>query len=315
MKFSMLILMLVSNIIFAQEPIVYRLNWVEHYNIDKVTRFVSLSDQYYPNNHKDSLAMPASYLGERTGPVEEYIRLNGKYRKRCLDALNIQDTDIVYIYDYSSDQLLRFYVRGLNLIAVLSPYSYGDNYPVSQYDYMIGFEINSAYLSGFRDYYSHVMVSIGKTNPFTKGKMKPIAWSKVDSSLFPVTAKLLEKNRALSAGKAGDTYQFKMNNLIYFVQNVGKEGDRYDRHVVVIDSLSKAILFEQIFRGSEGGSPAPLNFVDEENGDYLNQFTGQLFKNQPPVIFGFMHHSFGCPGIDFIQKNRETIYINCDNRH
>ncbi len=315
MKFPLFILIIISSMTFAQDPIVYHLNWVEEEDSEKVTRFVSISDQYPLNQHEDSLAIPASYLGQRTSPTETNIKLRGAYRQRCLKALNIAENDVVYIYDYANDNLLRFYVRGLNLIAVQSPYSYGGNYPVSQDDYMIGFEINPKYLGGFKDYHSHVLVSIGKNNPFTQGKVNPIVWTKVDSTLFPSQTELLEGNTRLGLGKPADTYQFKMNDMTFFVQNIRSNGNLNGRHVVVIQSQTKRILFEQIYIGSEGGSPSPLNNVDPEYDNYVNQFAGQLFKNQPPVIFGFMYHSFGCSSIEFISEDQKKIYINCDNRH
>lgn len=315
MKFSLFTLMFISTLAYAELPVVYRLNWVEDYRSHKLTSFVSVSDKYRLNEHEDSLAIPDKFLGQQNGGVAEYIPLKGTYRQRCLNTMNISDNDIVYIYDYAQDKLLRFYVRGLNLIAVLSPYSIGDNYPVSQYDYMIGFEINQKYLYGFEDYYSHVLVSIAKTNPFTRGKMKPIKWTKVDSSLFPKNAKILDEDSHKSEWQTGETYQFKMNNMTCFVQNIGIKGDLYRRHVIVINSQTKTILFNQIYKGSESASPSPLNYIETEKDIYLNQFVGQLFKNQPLVIFGFMYQSFGCPSIDFIDIKKTHIYINCDNRH
>ncbi len=47
----------------------------------------------------------------------------------------------------------------------------------------------------------------------------------------------------------------------------------------------------------------------------VNQWTGKLFKDYPPVLFGFVWQSFGCDNIDIIQLPLTTIPILCDNRH
>jgi hypothetical protein len=62
----------------------------------------------------------------------------------------------------------------------------------------------------------------------------------------------------------------------------------------------------------ESETPAPLNYVESE---YIEQWTGKLFKNKPPVILGFQYVAFGCPGITFLSPTEKDIYIYCDNRH
>ena len=313
MKIAGLMLFFISITSFAQEPVVYHLNWVEHSNIEKVTRFVSISDQYQLSEDKDSSAIPVSYLGTQSGSNTEYIVLEGQYRQRCLDGMNIINSDIVSIYDYVQDRMLTLKVAGLKLVAVLSPYSHGSDYPLTQSDYMIGFEIDPLFLKEFTDYYSDVLVSIGKTNPFKQGKMKAIKWIQVDSSQFPINTSLPDLNSPLKNVSKGDTYKFEMNGMTYLVQNIGSNEESIARHAVILKS--KVILFEHIYQSSEWGDMAMLNYVDHEDQGYLSQYSGQLFKNQPPVIFGFMYHSFGCPSIEFIHKSKEKIYINCDNRH
>jgi len=316
MKFVLLILLSISCYSYCQKaPIVYSLRLHELGSDRKAIHFVSVSDRYLIKENEDALAIPAKYLGQRTTPAEEHIILNGTYRQRCLTATNISEDDVVYIYDYLKDKLLRFYVRGLNLVAVRNQYTSDRDRHISHHDYHIGFQISSDYLGDYKDYHSHKLVSIGRSNPFTRGQIKPIAWSKVDSTQFPAGDKLILKNVWLVNGKSGETYQYQSNAMTYFIQNIMINDGVAGRHLVVINTNTKAILFEQIYVDSEGGDPSLLNFVHPEYGDYLNQFTGQLFKNLPPVVFGFMDHSFGCPSIDFITKNKERVYIHCDNRH
>ncbi len=306
-------LLLCSNLCLAQEPIVYSLQWHQHRSGDKVVHFVSLSDRYWFNDHEDTLALPSAYFKQKNAP--KYVQLNGIYRQRCLKATGISEHDVVHIYDYAKDKLLRFYVKGLKVVAVLNNYTRTDYEYMSQNEYMIGLEINPAYLEGFGRYYSHVLVSIGKTNPFTKGQMKPISWEKADPNQFPKNVTLPKSDSRLKNFERGETYQFKMNGMTYFIQNMGENGSRYARHLVVVNSMTKTILFEKIYQGSEGAGPAMLNRVENKDKTYFSQFTGQLFKNQPPVIFGFMYQSFGCPRISFIEKDKSPIYIHCDNRH
>ncbi len=107
MKWIIWLYALIATIGFAQGPIVYRLNWVEQQD-KSVTHFVSVSDQYQLNEHKDSLAIPMAYLEGGSGPVDERILLKGTYRSRCLSATGISENDVVYVYNYAKDRLLRF---------------------------------------------------------------------------------------------------------------------------------------------------------------------------------------------------------------
>lgn len=299
----------------AQSPVIYQLHWIEDYNSEKVTHFISLSDQYQLSEHEDSLAIPFENMRGGEGLIDASIHLKGDYRQRCLTATGISENDVVYIYDYANDKLLRFNVHGLNLIAVLSPYSYGSKYPIDQYEFMIGFEINPDYLNGFDNYYSHVLVSIGRTNPFIQGKMRAMIWTKSDSTSFPTNDSINKTQQWLWDTVCGDTYEFKQDEMTYFVQNLEHNGNLVARHVAVVQSKTNQVLFQQLYVDSEGGGPSMLNDVDNTDKKHFSQFTGQLFKNKPLVIFGFMYQSFGCSSIDFISENEKSIYINCDNRH
>ncbi|MFI8605669.1 hypothetical protein ACIGCP_14490 [Cellulophaga baltica] len=74
--------------------------------------------------------------------------------------------------------------------------------------------------------------------------------------------------------------------------------------------------FEVDISEGESSSKAPLR-IKGEKYDYEEnlQYVGRLFKNRPPVVFGFTFKSFGCPSINFIDKNELPIFILCDNRH
>ncbi|EMS88521.1 hypothetical protein LEP1GSC074_3321 [Leptospira noguchii str. Hook] len=39
-----------------------------------------------------------------------------------------------------------------------------------------------------------------------------------------------------------------------------------------------------------------------------------MFKNRPPVIFGFFYEDYKCEDIDFLKLPKSGILISCDNR-
>ncbi|MFK8039587.1 MAG: hypothetical protein AB8B74_14950 [Crocinitomicaceae bacterium] len=312
MRYLLTVLMIGSAMVFSQEPVVYMLHHIEHNKREKAIDFFSVSDRYYESGPETDSTIPTSYFENRSGTVDHYIKLTGKYRKRCMDAIGASENDVVYVYDYAKDKLLRYYIRSLNCLAVLNIYSSNAIYPIDQNEYMIGFEINSEYLIG---YHSNVLVSIGKTNPFTRGQVKPILWRTARADDFPSNAKSFANISRLKMGTIGNTHHFKMDGFTYFVQNIKSNNAVLARHLVVINPASKAILLDRFYIDSEAASPAPLNNVEPENNDFLIQYTGKLFKHMPPVVFGLMWQSFGCPGIDVIEANAKSIYIHCDNRH
>lgn len=56
---------------------------------------------------------------------------------------------------------------------------------------MIGFELNKDQLGVLADRKDDDLnfVYVGKSNPFVRGKIKPILWKKVDDNLFPKNVK------------------------------------------------------------------------------------------------------------------------------
>jgi hypothetical protein len=186
---------------------------------------------------------------------------------------------------------------------------------------MIGFEINKKFLYGFEKYFRNSLVFVGKESPFVLNQMKPVAWKKIESQKFPTSANDSTTNIELkrfhysSDYSKGDIYMYEANTLQYFVQNIlwKKETDRLiARHLVVINKKTKETVRSAVYVDHESSSPAPLNFVESE---YIEQWTGNLFKNKPPIILGFEYVSFGCPRITFLSSTEKDNYINCDNRH
>ncbi|OOV49996.1 hypothetical protein B1J94_03585 [Leptospira kirschneri serovar Grippotyphosa] len=55
-------------------------------------------------------------------------------------------------------------------------------------------------------------------------------------------------------------------------------------------------------------------FVDLDSVRWRRQWTGKMFKNRPPVIFGFFYEDYKCEVIDFLKLPKSGILISCDNR-
>ncbi len=118
----------------------------------------------------------------------------------------------------------------------------------------------------------------------------------------------------MEGSSMGNTYLYKTNHFLYFLQDyLDDRNVACYRRLLIVDSKTKDIIIEKFFGRGEGTSPSDLNYADEY--ETVNQWTGKLFKDKPPVVFGFEYISFGCPAISIIDKSNEDIYINCDNRH
>lgn len=274
--------------------------------------FVSLSDIYPVNDEKDTLALPNI---EKIGKYNAvYFTFDKNYRKRFLSKTNISETDSVFIIDYAKNKHVSFAVKNLKTAAFLNGYSFEEDWPYHNYDFMIGFEISKKYLSGFSEYYRDALVYVGKENPFSKEPLKAINWKKVAAKEYPSKA-MKNQDRTLLKGKiTGNTYLYKTDSYQYLLQDYLESNKTiYGRRLLVVDSKTKEVVIEKLYCQSEGTSPAPLNY--DESDDAINQWTGKLFKNKPQVIFGFEYMSFGCPNISIIDKSNEEIFLQCDNRH
>lgn len=270
---------------------------------------ISLSDIYLLSEHPDSLAIPD--VSDKTEAESKYLKLNGAYRKRFLSGTKILETDKVFIYDYSTSTLKSFSVKSLQVVACLN--IYGAEFPYTQFDYMIGFEIERKLLTGFDKYFENTLVAFGKTNPFLEEQLKKVVWKKSDQSTFylpPINSKdsiTLNKFFAQLNYEVSSEYEFISDEHHLFIQDITIKESKWTsaKRLIVVDAKSKKVIKEKIFYNGESATFAPLQ----------NQWTGKLFKNKPPVIFGFQYISFGCPHLTFLDNISSDIYINCDNRH
>jgi len=292
-----------------QDLALFSVYWLERSDI----AFVSLSD-IYPIDYDDS-SQTLPNIEEKGVDSAQYFVLEKRYRDRFLSETKISETDSVFIYDYSINKLVPIIVKNMKVVAMVNIYASESDYPYPPYYYMIGFEIDAEKLKGLSDYYRHTLVSVGKENPFVQEQLTPIVWQKIATEDYPSKEIEGEYNAYLKTLSIGNTYLFEANGLQYFLQ------DRLDkqfsqptyRRLLVVDSKTKDIIIEKIYGRGEGTSVSPLNYEYADAG--INQWTGRLFKDKPPVIFGFEYISFGCPFISTIDKSNEDIFIYCDNRH
>ncbi|EMM84997.1 hypothetical protein LEP1GSC039_0256 [Leptospira santarosai str. 2000027870] len=302
-------------------------------------RFVSLSDKYPVYDYPDWFAIPK--LKNRKKKDFQYLILGRKYRTRFLSKTKISENDTVFIYDYFTETIATFPVKNLNAVACLSPYmsDMDDAPPYSQKDYMIGFEIEKKLLKNFKNKsfeYENSLIHIGKQNPFQKGRRKWLLWKKIDPkklSTFKIRVKYAPgydpqyDPTAWSGYSFGKAYQFDSAPLRYYLQDLFKyddlsrpasERDEPDcRRLIVINTKTKEIIVEKFYCKGEGAGFAPLKVVGDVDKYWYQryQWTGEIFKDRPPVIFGFLFVRFGCPSIDFIEQSENSVRINCDNRH
>lgn len=282
------------------QPYIYDLYTFE--TDDKEIVFMSLTDNFPWSQHKDSIVIAPDYLVS-TDNAQTH-KLDNIYRRNFLEILDISETDSVYVYDYSKNNIVKFKVKDLTIRAFVNPYGTSD--PVEQYDYMIGFSFED-YLNDkeWGDIYSNFGY-IGKENLFLQERLLTFDWKEIDISNFPKINYSIEMKNYLSSVNdeiVQKAYKWSNDTLNYYVKDFGE----MIRHIVVQSSNNDFIVYQSINFSDESLSFAPL-------GSGI-QWTGNLFKGKDPVIFGFFYSSFSCPWIDYLNNKREFSPILCDNRH
>ncbi|TDX87107.1 hypothetical protein [Epilithonimonas xixisoli] len=272
-------------------------------NAGKYDTFISLSDIY-----NDSLAVPEELIqNQKTKTFAElkHFELTGIYREKLLKGTSLSETDTLFLYDYKNAKLEKFPIRDLKSVANLNLYT-SEGEEISHYDYMIGFELNKPENSQQSVMYksNYSLAYFGKENPFSGEKVVPIQWKKTSRDQFPFP---LKNDKSLE-----NTYLANFENLIYYIQDYKGEYGIYKRKLAVVQD--NKVTFAKTFTRGEGAEFSPLNFIN--NNEYNDwQWTGKLFKAKPPVVFGFVSESFGCPSITFLDSSYPELYTDCDNRH
>jgi len=274
----------------------------------KESYFVVMTDGYPWNEHPDSLAIAPEYLGYNvSGAGDEHHYLEGIYRARFLQNMGIEEEDFVFVYNYGQDELYPYPVHSLPLLARITPY--GAYQPVEQYVYQIGFSLEEKW-TGREKADLHSLAVIGKDSPFLLGHLKPMIWEETEQKVFSyMKVDSAERARwSINAYKPFLTYTFSDAGLSYFIRG---------GQTKVIDGEGR-LLFDGSFHRSEGRSRAPLTLKGQPPspyGDLPEQWAGRFLKNRPPVMFGFVYVSFGCPGLNILDGLGREVYFSCDNRH
>ena len=297
------------------------------YSSEDSSALISLSEIYHLNSDSPfgdeagSLIIPN--ITERGFEKTQYTLTSG-YRLRFLSHTGISETDSVFIYDYQHNRLVTLAVKDLHVIARLIPYASPAEAPFPHYYYMIGFEVNTEVLSEFNG--GDVFVYIGTQSPFAQEQLTPLRWNKITSQEFPATSKAQDERFYSSypwavnfSSEGGNTYLSETEEFQYFLQDYLSDGEIRVRRLLVVEPQTQEIIIDKIFYESESTSLAPLKGGE---GEYNNafedesfQWAGKLFEDKPPVVFGFLWVTFGCPAISFIDPSNENIVIYCDNRH
>ncbi|WP_288447709.1 hypothetical protein [uncultured Chryseobacterium sp.] len=264
--------------------------------------FISVSDIY-----KGVQPIPAEIVNnQKQMSFEElqHFELDAPSRKKLLEGIYLTENDSLYIYRYDRNKLEKMPVSQLKAVAYLSPYSE----EVDPESYMMGFQVATHQKIADDGLYNNAIAYFGNKNPFVENKMKAVKWQKAGADIS-------ERYFTRSKLNMGKTYQSKYENMTYYLQDYLEEQNVVERRLVVINDHQEKIA-EKTFSlaASDGGEFLPLYGIETDEANIF-QWTGHLFKGKPPVIFGFIAYSFGCPSITFLDKNEKNFPINCDNRH
>lgn len=268
--------------------------------------FVNLSELY-----------PFNYNGDETPTIisEEKLRngidniiFNKKERRTVLKNLRISNSDTLYIFNLDNDSIYKFEIASLATRANVNGYRRGDE-RLKEYDYEIGLDLEKKYTVEGQSF-----AYIGMSNPFETGKVKPIVWTKINNDDFPIETVSVEDDVIV------ETFEYSFLNYKYFTQSQRTEKRNYNwvknHHLIIKDTVSNSIVTEYNYRSTESIDISPLQTEDKKHQfNTYYSFTGAIFTNKPPIIYGFYSNSFGCAGVDFIDKSEPSISILCDNRH
>ena len=295
--------------VFNPDSTVFNIYRVELYDRnDQTDAFISVSDIYYGSG-----SIPPDIIkNQQKIPYQDlrYLELEDAYRKKLLSALQLRESDTLYIFDYNSATLQKTPISKLKSVAYLS-YYVSEGEEIDESSYMLGFQVESGKKwENIYQKHDHSIAYFGRRNPFIENLMVPIKWKEITPTDF------IDKLFSRPPSSKDKIYEFKYADLNYYLKDFTEGEDLQVRDLIVLDDKKK-IFFKKTFKlNFEGREFTSLSGIQTEQEDRRNsQWTGTLFKNKPPVIFGFMSESFGCSVITLMEKAGGEIPINCDNRH
>lgn len=257
--------------------------------------FVSLSDSYPYEKYPLKDIIDEDYLLEQK---IDSLTIDKVERKLFMQRLGLEETDSLFACTIDGSKTSAYALKDLRLIAELSVYGS---------DYHLGF----AHPQGKQ---FEELIVIDKKNPFVTNQMVPMVWEKVSESTFPKVAMEEVLENGLMKMKKSSTYHTSVNQLDYYIQDYVTSQYSLMKHFVVLNKQEQT-LFNQIFQEGESLNFDQIAIKGDETETSPNQYTGYLFKDQPPVMFFFYYESFGCPAIFTLNLDVPNIETLCDNRH
>lgn len=280
-----------------------------HYKSNDEIRqgFVNLSELYPFDYENESITIiPEDKLGQ------EPIQFSKNQSNEILKRIGFSKKDSLYIFSFNKDSVYKFPISEFKMTAYLNPYTHVDR-NIKEYEYEIGLNLEDKF-SDKGDNFAYV----GIQNPFQTGKIKPLIWSKTDNDNFPLQKPNID-NQNKSDNISLETYTISLLHFKYFIQSHiyhKNNRSRVRRHqLIVIDTTKNKITTELNYHSSESINISPVYKTSDEKMENYYSWTGELFKNKPPIIYGMYGNSFGCSTVDFITENEPSIRIYCDNRH
>jgi len=300
----------------------YFLSEVEPY-FSKIKLYYA--DPYYsailkPSNKKDirhafvnvseSFNMPKNFIN-KNDLQKDTIHFDKKQRKEFLKRMKYSNNDTLFVYDIKSGLIKKHPIKSTPLMACISIYSrVNEDRKTEDYyetDYQIGFNLGKVNDEGF--------AIIGNKNPFVEKGLKPLIFKEMGHKMINNN---VEAN-LLPTSWIDDTnykpYISNYENIRVFVK-IKKEANLNSWYDLIIKNIETKKSYYVYQTEGESSGKASIALAEKKSIKTENyQYIGRLFKNKPPVAFGFMWESFACPQIHFLKTEALSIRILCDNRH
>ncbi len=261
--------------------------------------FVNVSESFY---------MPANFIAKKD-LKKDIIHFSKKQRTEFLKRMSYAVNDTLFIYDFNSGHIKKHPVKDTPLMACMNIYSHvEDEYKTENYNewsYEVGFNLGKANYGGF--------ATVAKENPFVEKGLIPFVFEEVHKNKVNTYVREGFIPNLWQKDTAHTIYTLRYENMRSFVKRNKKDKSWTD---LIVKNVNTKEAFEIYQSGGEGSSKAPIaikNDTTATNASY--QFIGKLFKNKPPVTFGFVWESFSCTTINFLDKEELPILVLCDNRH
>lgn len=265
-----------------------------------LTAFISLTDGYWNNKFPKTQSEDV-----KKNQLKVYY-LKGRERAQFLANREIKESDNLYLYNYEIDKLIITKVIDIPLLSHESIYGGPD--------YLTGFDVKGIIDTSDNSFYNS-FASIGRENPFETGKVQTIRWQSINVNQIPTFLLSYGSFYKTSNYEVELAYHYYQNGRNYYYTRNSFENGKFIVDYIFVMSKDDKLLFITQIKDTESSSPSI--YLNDNINDMQQSihFTGRLFKNKPPVIFGLYYTSFGCPFIDFLSTTEPSVYLQCDNRH